>query len=406
MTPLVTVGIPSYNHAPYLPAAIESVLRQTLSDVELVIADDGSSDGSLAIAERYAAAHPERVTVVTHPGHANLGLGSTANLYRSHARGRYVVGLGSDDALYPDTLEREVEFLEAHPEVSFVYGLAHRVDKSGQRLPGARTFGADVTAGGRTTERLVQGNKIPSMTVMIRRECFDAAGPEHATLVYGDWEFYARLGAHHTGAFIPRALAMHRVHGGNTSIRVSRETNLERAQEVTAVLRERAPAVGGQLAEPRVRALLELQTAFLGFVARDEPDAELMDAAFSRDPSLAVDGRWLSAWVWERLLDEMLLPDEGPFFVPWVAAAVMPHLEQGARAHFRREAAAAGAAERALRLARTGRPGRIRAVLPALARAPRRIADRRVLALLLDNVARGVPLRGYLRTKRLLVRHR
>src|SRR6266480_4353884 len=110
MTPLASVVMLSYNHAPYLPAAIESVLTQTVGDLELVVGDDGSTDGSLEIARRYERADP-RVRVVTHPGHVNRGIGATVNLVRSMTSGRYQLGLPSDDVLYPDALELGVEFL-------------------------------------------------------------------------------------------------------------------------------------------------------------------------------------------------------------------------------------------------------------------------------------------------------
>jgi GT2 family glycosyltransferase len=408
MSPLVSVGIPSYNHAPYLREAVESVLGQTLADIELIVADDGSSDGSREILEEYARAEPARVTVLTHPGGAHRGLGPTVNLYRPRLTGRYILGLASDDVLYPDTLEREVDYLEANPGAGFVYGYAHRIGPDGRRLANLRTLGADVTGSGRAVERLVQGNKIPSMTAMIRRECLERVGPEHETLVYGDWEFYTRLAAHFDGGFIPRALAKQRIHGANTSTVVARETNLRRAIEVTAYLRENAERIGGGLAAPRVRATLELQTAFLGFAAGEAPEAGAarLRSAFERDPTLARDGEWLAEWLWNRLVDA-LIPASAPPFVEWLGKHAGPLLDPDARRTFAREAQAAAAAERAIRLARAGRTAR--AQLPALAallRAPRRMRDRHVAAALLDPVAGGLALRGYLRARQVLAPRR
>ena len=407
MSPLVSVGIPSYNHAPYLAEAIESVLGQTFQDWELVIADDGSTDNSLEIARRFAERHADRVTLLTHPGNEHRGLGPTVNLYRPRLTGRYILGLASDDVLYPDTLQREVEFLEAHPHIGFVYGYADRVGRDGLRLPGARIFGADVTGGGRTVERLVQGNKIASMTAMIRRECLDRVGPEDEDLIYGDWSFYTRLAAHYEGAFIPRALAKHRIHGANTSAVVSRETTLERSVAVTGSLRERAESIGGRLAEPRVRATLELQWAFLGFATGERRGAATsLEPALELDPSLASDGAWLADWMWDRLVDG-LLPTDGPAFVDWLTAGVTPALEPAAARTVRREALAAARVERAIRLVQSGHTARAQLLaLRALASAPRRVADRRVVALLLDSVAGGRPLRGYLAAKRALLPHR
>jgi glycosyltransferase involved in cell wall biosynthesis len=169
MTPLVSVCMPAYNHAEFIEPAIESFFAQTLEDCELVIADDGSDDGTFEIAERYAAANPGRISVVTHPGHANRGSAATLNLCMDHGRTPYVAGLGSDDLLCPDALERGVDYLERHPRAGMVYGYARLIDATGRRVPDIRAFGKDVTRGGRTLERLVQGNAIPGMTLTIRR---------------------------------------------------------------------------------------------------------------------------------------------------------------------------------------------------------------------------------------------
>ena len=401
LKPLVSVGIPSYNHAPYLPAAIESVLGQTLRDVELVIADDGSTDGSIEIARRYADAYPDRVAVVTHPGDAHLGIGATGNLCRSRARGAYVVGLPSDDVLYPDMLEREVRFLESRPEIGFVYGFAHRIDASGRRIPRAWTFGSDITEGAAPVERLVQGNKIPAMTVMLRRECMEQAGPEDEAITYSDWEFFTRVAAHWEVGFLPRALAMHRVHQANTSFIVSRDVTLQRALEVTSVLRERAAQIGGRLAEPRVRALLELQLGYLRFASGEAGGAATsFAAAFERDGSLKREGRWLGDWVWERVLDG-LLPTSGPSFAAWVREHVQHLLEPQAGRLFEPQAAAADGAERAMRFAREGRAARAHAAaLTAFARSPRRLSDRRLPALLLETTGGGRPAEALLWARR------
>jgi glycosyltransferase involved in cell wall biosynthesis len=87
--PRVSVCVPSYNHARYLPDTIESVLGQTYRDFEVVVVDDGSTDDSLAIAESYAARHPDRVRVFTHPGRRNLGISETVNLAARLSRGEF-----------------------------------------------------------------------------------------------------------------------------------------------------------------------------------------------------------------------------------------------------------------------------------------------------------------------------
>jgi glycosyltransferase involved in cell wall biosynthesis len=400
--PTVSVWLPSYNHAAYLPAAIESVLAQTFSDWELVVVDDGSADGSLQIAERYADAHSCRITVLTHPRHENRGVEASASLAISRSRGRFLIGLASDDVLYPGALGRLVGCLEPHANVGFVYGYADLIDEAGAPIMSRRRFGIDLTQGGRALERLVQGNTIPSMTAMLRRECLEQAGPHHGGVVYSDWELFARAAAHWDVGFIGRALAGYRVHRTNVSWTATREVNLQRSLEVTAALRERATLVGGRLAEPRIRATLDLQMAFLRFAAGDQrAAADEVGAAFERDPTLAGDDRWLADWLWSRPLDR-LLPDEGPRFVPWFAALAMPLVEAQARPRFRRAAGTAGVEEHAIRLASAGEPARAHwTAAKALARSPRRAADRRLGAVLLDSIAGRLPERAYRRARRL-----
>jgi hypothetical protein len=410
MAPLVSVVMLSYNHAPYLPAAIESVLGQTLQDLELVVGEDGSSDGSLEIARRYAEAD-SRVRVLTHPGHENRGIGATVNLVRSATSGSYQLGLPSDDMLYPDALERLVAYLEAHPEVGYVYGYAHMIDAEGRKLelqgrsgPEPRLFGRDLTADGRIVERLVQGNAIAAMTALWRRACLDQTGDEHPGLVYGDWEHQTRGAAHWEVAFIPRALARYRVHGANTSVDVARETKVRRQLEVTLVLRERAPSVGGRLAEPRVRAALELQVGYLRFAAGEKGGERDLRTAFERDPSLAADEPWLADWLWARPLDE-LLAGSGPEFAAWFWDAVRPLLTPRAARAMRLRVAASRAESYAIALSRAGHTMRgSLAAAAAVALSPGRLHDPGLRAVVLDSITaspRGAALR---RAKRRVLR--
>jgi hypothetical protein len=399
MTPTVSVWIPSHEHAPYLGAAIESVLAQTLPGVELVIVEDGSQDGSLEIATRYATAHPDQITVLTHAEHANRGVEDAARLAVSHTRGHFLLGLASDDMLYPDALERAAEELARSDALGFVYGYAHLVDKDGRRLRGRRLFGIDLTEGGRTLERLLQANTIPSMTAMLRRECFERAGGHDGSVVYSDWDLFARVAAHWEVGFIPRPLAMHRVHGRNTSMQPP-DVNRVRATEVTAGLRERAPSVGGRLAEPRLRATLELQMAFLRLASGYEDEAA-RDArtAFAADRSLARDARWLADWLWSRSLDE-LMPAGRPAFAPWFVATVGPLLAPPTARELERAAVVAAHAERAGRLARQRQPGAaLHAAVRVAFRSPRRAVDRNFLALLLDSAPASLPVRAWRRAK-------
>ncbi|WP_158866165.1 glycosyltransferase family 2 protein [Leifsonia sp. AG29] len=117
--PSVTVVIPHYNYGRYLPTAVASALDQQGVDVDVIIVDDRSTDGSLEVA-RGIAAENDRVTLVEHE--VNLRHIRTYNDGLARATGDYVVLLSADDALTPDSLTRATALMEAHPRVGLVYG--------------------------------------------------------------------------------------------------------------------------------------------------------------------------------------------------------------------------------------------------------------------------------------------
>ena len=120
-TPAVSVITCFLDEAQYLEAAIESVLAQTYDRWELLLVDDGSRDGSSAIAKDYAARYPGRIRYLEHEGHANRGLASSRNLGLGAARGRYVSFLDADDWIRPLHLEKLTAVFAGDPSLEAVY---------------------------------------------------------------------------------------------------------------------------------------------------------------------------------------------------------------------------------------------------------------------------------------------
>jgi len=106
--------------ARFIEEAIQSVLAQTEVSWELVLVDDGSSDGGTVIAQGHAARLPGRVRYIDHAGHANLGMSASRNAGIAVARGEYIAFLDADDVYLPDRLARHRELLDTHPEVDVV----------------------------------------------------------------------------------------------------------------------------------------------------------------------------------------------------------------------------------------------------------------------------------------------
>ena len=120
--PLVSIVVIFLDAERFLAEALESVLAQTFQDFELLLVDDGSTDGSSAIARGFADRLGPRGHYLEHPGHGNHGMSASRNLGIRHARGRYVALLDADDVWLPHKLARQVELLEAAPDVGMVFG--------------------------------------------------------------------------------------------------------------------------------------------------------------------------------------------------------------------------------------------------------------------------------------------
>ncbi|MEO7101939.1 MAG: glycosyltransferase, partial [Gemmatimonadaceae bacterium] len=113
--PLVTVLVPTFNGAAYLREALDSILAQSYSHLEIILLDDFSSDNTPEIAAEYG----DRITYVRQPH--NMGIYDNVNVGIEMARGDLIATYHADDIYLPDIVEREVAYLEAHPDVGAVF---------------------------------------------------------------------------------------------------------------------------------------------------------------------------------------------------------------------------------------------------------------------------------------------
>lgn len=128
--PLISVLMPVYNAQHHVAQAIESILNQSFADFEFLIVDDGSTDRSLKILQRYAK-QDSRIRLVTRP---NKGIVQTLNQMLAIAQGELIARMDADDVAMPDRLARQVEFLRQHPEVVCVGGAQDWIDEAGRFL--------------------------------------------------------------------------------------------------------------------------------------------------------------------------------------------------------------------------------------------------------------------------------
>lgn len=199
--PAVSVVLPVFNAAATLKRALDSVLGQSLRDLEVLVVDDGSSDGSPAIAETIGDAH---VRCLRHP--RNLGAAAARNTGVLAAKGRYVAFIDADDEWMPDKLARQVRWLaDAEPEVAAVCTgfIMHREGReSGQvRIPLARR--------GWAKELLDVCPVAPGATLMVERRVFDDIGLFCTELErFEDWDWLLRYLTRYDLAMVSEPLAI------------------------------------------------------------------------------------------------------------------------------------------------------------------------------------------------------
>src|SRR5215203_2510421 len=117
---LVTVIIPFFNEERFLEETVKSVLYQTYTHWEIMLIDDGSADGSTALAKEYASRYKNKIFYVEHEGHANKGLSATRNAGIAKAKGELIALLDADDVWLPQKLERQVAIFQQNPDVALL----------------------------------------------------------------------------------------------------------------------------------------------------------------------------------------------------------------------------------------------------------------------------------------------
>jgi glycosyltransferase involved in cell wall biosynthesis len=192
--PLISVCVPTYNYARFLPDCIESVKQQTFSDWELVITDDCSDDGTRELVRRYVLSEPRIHYIVNE---RRLGMNPNLRRAANSGRGRYLKILCADDWLAPRCLEVMFRLMERHPKVVLAASAEIHTDQIGRPLRQQFLFGKplSIVSGATMLDRMarIQGFGGNS-SFFIRRSAYkEVGGYDPAVLYAGDWELAGRL---------------------------------------------------------------------------------------------------------------------------------------------------------------------------------------------------------------------
>jgi GT2 family glycosyltransferase len=229
---LLTILTPVHNGAGYIAETLDSVLSQGYPNLEYLVLDDGSTDATPRILERYG----ERIRVLSH---ANIGETRTVNKGLGLARGEFVGIVNADDPLRPGAIAALVAALRAHPEAVLAYPDWLEIDPRSAALREVRLPQYDIR------RMLEEFNVGMGPGVLVRRRALEAVGLRDTSLRYaGDLDLWFRLALHGAFVHLPELLATHRVHPESASVA---ERGTRMAGEVARVARkcfdhERLPA--------------------------------------------------------------------------------------------------------------------------------------------------------------------
>lgn len=237
-TPLVSICVMAYNHRAYIAECLDSCLAQTYKNIEIVVVDDASSDGTGQIVAEYAAKYPQiiRATLLE----KNVGISRNTNLTVSKARGEFIAWIGSDDRMHPERVAMQIDFLQRNPDHVAVFSHVRVIDGSSQVVEKSAIgdfFNAEVAD---LRWRLLAGNCLNSPSCMLRSTDLRAVSP---TGVYSplikyvqDYDLWIRLLGQGEMGIIPENLTDYRVHGKNISISGAEPPSLQARMETVAVI--------------------------------------------------------------------------------------------------------------------------------------------------------------------------
>lgn len=296
--PMVTVAMAVYNGERFLRPAIESILAQQFSDFELIVVDDGSSDGSVAIANEMA--NSDSRIIVLRAAHG--GIAAATNLALAHARGAFFAPMDQDDVALPDRLTRSVQYLDANPLVGAVGGAARLIDETGAFIDA----GQSSTPSPNPDEELKWSCSLLHPSCMMRTELVRAVGGYRSVLPYAqDYDLFLRLAERSMLANLADTLLHKRRHSRQVT-----QDKCSRAEQVVAgalaYLSRIARAEGygdfldgrGSVAEAGARFIDQ----YLADNPSPAPDVVHHVSRFLRHSSLSHDGKRAPVSVYLRYL--------------------------------------------------------------------------------------------------------
>jgi hypothetical protein len=213
LVPRVSVIMPVFNGGRFLAAAVESVLKQSFDDFELIAIDDGSTDQSAALLSEFSRSD-DRIRLISQ---ANAGIVVTLNRALESARGEYIARMDADDVAVPSRFARQVTFLDAHPDVAVVGSAIRLIDEEGRTI---RDVDYPLAPAAVSTSLIEVGCALAHPAVMMRRSDVAGAGGYRSACRHAeDYDLWLRISESRSLANLPDRLLLYRQHPAKASAR-------------------------------------------------------------------------------------------------------------------------------------------------------------------------------------------
>jgi glycosyltransferase involved in cell wall biosynthesis len=225
--PLVTVICVCCNHHRFVCQALNSVIHQTYPNIELIVIDDASTDGSVKAIKRWAASYPE-ITLIMNT--KNLGYCKTFNKAFRLAKGEFIIDLAADDVLLPGRVETGVQVLTtAGKEYGVTFSDAEYIDAAGKVLrTHARKFPHATIPQGDVYKHLVERFFICPPSMMVRKAVLDVLQGYDESLAYEDFDFWIRSSRQFKYVYSPKVLVQKRELANSLGVRQFKRNSPQR----------------------------------------------------------------------------------------------------------------------------------------------------------------------------------
>ncbi|MGB8543309.1 MAG: glycosyltransferase [Candidatus Acidiferrales bacterium] len=256
----VTAIIPVYNCAQYVTKAIDSVLAQTYPAREIIVVDDGSTDGTREVLQPY-------MNSIIYVYQKNAGEPAARNTGIRHATGEYIAYLDADDLWLPDKLQLQMEYFVAHPECKVVYTDMMTFDSSGILVESVRASRGRIYQSGKIFPYLFRETLFGSGSVVFSKDCCDTVGLfDESFLVGSDYEMWLRMARYFEFGYVDKPLLMYRQHremSTQTLGQVPQDGMPWQAKVLNRIL-ELYPEIRGELGESFINRRMAVPYVWLG----------------------------------------------------------------------------------------------------------------------------------------------